>query len=276
MPNSPHSSWNLSSRHVALKAAPPRVFDAIHGNVHHHSPRCVHDQPLAAGRPDPPPRDRRLRHQRLELALARGLDRDHHPRGPFAEQRLVEPAPRLHRHLAADADTAVGPRAGHRPLRQRHHQPALGAIVSGRHEPGSHGGANRRLHPALPGTAGARHVSAIPSIASANCQRIWGRSGEPKFMRSVTPSGRPPAPDRLRAASHPAMAAPRRGSRKTWRPLPSVEIAIARRVPLMRSTAASEPGRTSVLVPTCWSYWRYAHSLDAMVGEPISRTSASP
>src|SRR5438046_584095 len=149
MPNSPHSSWNLSSRHVALKAAPPRVFDAIHGNVHHHSPRCVHDQPLAAGRPDPPPRDRRLRHQRLELALARGLDRDHHPRGPFAEQRLVEPAPRLHRHLAADADAAVGPRAGHRPLRQRHRQPALGAIVSGRHEPGSHGGANRRLHPAL-------------------------------------------------------------------------------------------------------------------------------
>jgi len=95
-------------------------------------------------------------------------------------------------------------------------------------------------------------------------------------MQSVTPSGRPPAHDTLRAASHTAMAAPRRGSRKTWRPLPSVDIAIARRVPLMRSTAASEPGRTSVFVPTCWSYWRNAHSLDAIVGAPIRRTSVSP
>ena len=62
-----------------------------------------------------------------------------------------------------------------------------------------------------------------------------------------------------------------RGSRKTWRPLPSVETASPRRVPLTRRTAASEPGRTSVLMPTCWSYWRYAQSLDAMVGEPEQR-----
>ena len=91
----------------------------------------------------------------------------------------------------------------------------------------------------------------MPSIASANCQRISGRSGEPKFKQSVTPRGAPPEQETLRAASHTAMAAPCRGSRKTWRPFPSVDTASARRVPLTRSTAASEPGRTSVLIPTC-------------------------
>ena len=88
-------------------------------------------------------------------------------------------------------------------------------------------------------------------MASANCQRISGRSGEPKFMQSVSPIGSPPAQDTLRAASQTAIAAPRRGSRNTCRPLPSVATASARRVPFTRSTAASEPGRTSVLIPTC-------------------------
>src|SRR2546425_267243 len=96
-------------------------------------------------------------------------------------------------------------------------------------------------------------------MASVNCQRISGRSGEPKFRQSVTPSGRPPAQETLRAASQTAMAAPRRGWRNTCRPLPSVEIARARRVPFTLSTAASEPGSTRVLIPTCWSYWRNAH-----------------
>src|SRR5436305_1664589 len=204
MPNRPHSSWNRSSsRHVALKAAPPRVFDAIHGHVHHHTSGRAHGQPLAAGRSDPAPGNRRLRHQCLELALLRRLDAHHHPRGPFAEQRLVEPTSALH-----------------------------------------------------------RDSSAIPSIACANCHRISGRSAEPKFMQSVTPRGRPPAHETLRAASHTASAPPRRGSRTTWRPLPTVETAIVRRVPLILNTAASEPGSTSVLVPTCWSYCRYAHSLE--------------
>src|SRR5438874_1176691 len=116
----------------------------------------------------------------------------------------------------------------------------------------------------------------MPSTASASCQRISGRSGEPKLRQSVTPSGRPPAHDTLRAASQTARAAPRRGSRKTWRPLPSTATAMARRVPFTRRTLASEPGSTSVLMPTCWSYCRYAHSLDAIAGEPSSATSASP
>src|SRR5262249_18579349 len=81
--------------------------------------------------------------------------------------------------------------------------------------------------------------------------RISGRSGEPKFKQSVTPRGSPPEHETLRAASHTAIAAPCRGSRKTWRPLPSVETARARRVPLTRRTAAAEPGKTRVLIPTC-------------------------
>src|SRR2546427_7407857 len=63
-------------------------------------------------------------------------------------------------------------------------------------------------------------------------------------MQSVTPTGVAPEQETLRAASHTAMAAPRRGSRKTWRPLPSVDTASARGVPFTRRTAASEPGRT--------------------------------
>src|SRR2546429_4612261 len=50
----------------------------------------------------------------------------------------------------------------------------------------------------------------MPSTASASCHRISGRSGEPKFRQSVTPPGRAPAQETFRAASHTAMAAPRR------------------------------------------------------------------
>ncbi|PYM76941.1 MAG: hypothetical protein DME03_07375 [Candidatus Rokuibacteriota bacterium] len=129
--------------------------------------------------------------------------------------------------------------------------------------------------PPTTGSSSAWHASVMPSMASANCQRISGRSGEPKFRQSVTPRGSPPEQDTLRAASHTAMAAPIRGSRKTWRPLPSVETAMARGVPFTRSTAASEPGRIKVLIPTCWSYWRNAHSLDAIVGDPSRPISAA-
>ena len=95
-------------------------------------------------------------------------------------------------------------------------------------------------------------------------------------MQSVTPTGVAPEQETLRAASHTAMAAPRRGSRKTWRPLPSVDTASARGVPFTRRTAASEPGRTRVLIPTCWSYWRKTHSLDPMLGDAQRARSASP
>ncbi len=49
--------------------------------------------------------------------------------------------------------------------------------------------------------------------------------------------------------------------------------AIAFRVPRSRSTAASEPGPTTVLVRTVLSYCSYTHRLDAMEGESRSRRS---
>src|SRR5947199_95846 len=49
----------------------------------------------------------------------------------------------------------------------------------------------------------------MPSTASASCHRISGRSGEPNFRQSVTPPGRAPAQETIRAASHTAMTAPR-------------------------------------------------------------------
>ena len=94
----------------------------------------------------------------------------------------------------------------------------------------------------------------MPATASLNCHRISGRSGEPKLRQSVSPSGRAPLTDRLRAASATAIAAPARGSRYTKRALQSVVTATPVRVPLMRRTPASEPGSTSELIPTCWSY----------------------
>ena len=48
---------------------------------------------------------------------------------------------------------------------------------------------------------------------------------------------------------------PRRGSSHVRRPLPSSEIAIARRDGVSRTTPASPPGRTTVPEPTSWSYW---------------------
>src|SRR5262247_2707139 len=119
MPNNPHSSWNRSSsRHVALKSAPPRVFDAIYGHVHHHRPRRTDAQPLATGDPDPAPGNRGFRHERLELALSLRLDAHHDARRSLAEQRLVESAPDVDRYLASDRNTRA--RSGHTRFGERH------------------------------------------------------------------------------------------------------------------------------------------------------------
>src|SRR2546426_8242490 len=67
MPNNPHSSWNRSSsRHVALKSAPPRAFDPVQRDIHDRLGSEPEREPVAPGGPDPPPRDGRLRHQRSE------------------------------------------------------------------------------------------------------------------------------------------------------------------------------------------------------------------
>src|SRR5437773_9639807 len=94
MPNTPHSSWNLSSRHVTFKAPPPRVLEPAEIGVDNRGRTTPDPEPLAAGRSDPSPRDRRLGHQRLELQRAHRIDRHDDPRRPFAEQRQIRPPDR--------------------------------------------------------------------------------------------------------------------------------------------------------------------------------------
>ena len=67
--------------------------------------------------------------------------------------------------------------------------------------------------PLTTGTSSARHASAMPRVASANCHMISGRSGLPKFRQSVRPSGSPPTQETLRAHSATASRAPSYGSR---------------------------------------------------------------
>src|SRR5438093_11445105 len=101
-PNTPHSSWNRSSsRHVTLKSAPPRALDPVQRDIHDRLRPEPEHQPVAARRADPAPRDRRLRHQRLELAHPRGLHGNHHARRPLAEEHLVATAGRIERRLQA-------------------------------------------------------------------------------------------------------------------------------------------------------------------------------
>src|ERR1700723_3750102 len=113
-----------------------------------------------------------------------------------------------------------------------------------------------------------RQASEIPSIASENCHITSGFSGLPKFRQFVAAMGRAPVQATLRAASTTACIAPRRGSRKHQRPLPSVAREIARLVSFRRSTAASpDPGPTRVFVRTMESYCSVIQYFDAIVGE---------
>ena len=121
-----------------------------------------------------------------------------------------------------------------------------------------------RLGDALDGLA--RTARGSPGARGAEVQAVASRR-----------AARHPRTTRCGPPRTPPCAAPRRGSRKTVAPVAVGRARrSARRVPFTRSTAASEPGSTSVLIPTCWSYWRNAHCLEAMVGEASSSTSASP
>ena len=79
----------------------------------------------------------------------------------------------------------------------------------------------------------------------SNCHMMSGRSGFPKFRQSVTPIGCARRSTlTFRAASATASMPPTYGFKRQYRLLPSVVTAKALFVPLMRTTAASEPGRT--------------------------------
>ena len=102
---------------------------------------------------------------------------------------------------------------------------------------------------------------------------------------SVIARGSAPTQLRLRAASATAAMAPRSGSRATQRFGQSTTAATPRLDAAMapspcwgrsRTTAASAPpGGTTVLTCTWWSYWRYTHRFEAMVGSS-SNSSRAP
>ena len=98
---------------------------------------------------------------------------------------------------------------------------------------------------------------AMPSIACASSQPISGFSGLPKLRQSVSASGSPPAQATFSAASITARQPAANGSRSPSGG-PSSETAMPR-VPSMRSTAASRPGRRTVREPTRWSYCSNTH-----------------
>src|ERR1700682_1335658 len=126
------------------------------------------------------------------------------------------------------------------------------------------------------GVPSSLHAAVSPSIASLNCHMTSGFSGLPKFRQLVAAMGRAPEEATLRAASATACIAPTRGFSWHQRPLPSVERAKARLVPLMRTTAASDaPGVASVFVRTMVSYCSVIQRLEAMVGDARSFTKFS-
>ena len=91
----------------------------------------------------------------------------------------------------------------------------------------------------------------------------------------MTARGRAPVAAIERAASATAIAAPRYGSHAQKNGLTSLLTAIAFRVPLIRRSAASPPGRSTVFVPTMWSYCVQIHDFSATLGEArITRRQA--
>src|SRR5439155_2131467 len=96
--------------------------------------------------------------------------------------------------------------------------------------------------PPVTGRPSARHASPRPRTASESCQKASGRVGSPKFKQFVTPSGRAPVIETLRAASATLIAAPRPGSSAATPWFASTDATSALLVPLMRSTGAPDPG----------------------------------
>lgn len=87
----------------------------------------------------------------------------------------------------------------------------------------------------------------------------------------MRPSGSAPTQARLAAHSRTASTAPAYGSHATLRPLPSIEMPIARSDSGSISTAASAcSGRRTVLDPTKESYCSKAQRLEATLGEASS------
>src|SRR6266700_5994547 len=132
MPKRPHSSWNLSSSSspsssgdMSLKAAPPRVSNTIDGHREHGRPAPLDHQGLASHSPYPPPGQRELAHEPLEVTLGLRPHRHHHPRWSLSEEAEIGPLrPRGQvdrgAYQARPADAALG---------HRHRHASLGTIM---------------------------------------------------------------------------------------------------------------------------------------------------
>ena len=125
--------------------------------------------------------------------------------------------------------------------------------------------------PPVTGSPRAMHASDRPRTASASCQNASGRVGSPKLRQFVTPSGRAPVIDTLRAASATDIAAPSHGSCWPTGALPSVVATSAFVVPLIRRTAAPRPGPATVLDWTFESYCSKTSRRDDRFGRPEER-----
>ena len=100
------------------------------------------------------------------------------------------------------------------------------------------------------------HASAMPSMTSEKAHITSGRSGDAKLRQFVTASGRAPTQTTLRAASATIRLRALARVDGAVAPVAVEHMASARRVSLMRTTAASAPGSTAVFVRTMWSYCR--------------------
>ena len=79
-----------------------------------------------------------------------------------------------------------------------------------------------------------------------------------------------------RAASATAIAPPRYGSSAQKNGFTSLFKARAFEVPLTRTRAASPPGRSTVFVPTMWSYCVQIHDFSATFGQDRILRRQSP
>ena len=112
----------------------------------------------------------------------------------------------------------------------------------------------------------------MPSIAPTNWPMISGRSGLPKFMLSVMRQRRRRRPRSGCASSRrpPARrrAPDRRGNSAACSRSPAPAPCRCRRT---RTTAASPPGRLTVLPITRWSYCSQIQRFEARSGQAMSR-----
>src|SRR5258706_375921 len=79
----------VASADISLKAAPPRARDAVQAQVHEARVTRADPESIAPDPSDETPRHPELAHQLLEVARPVRLDRDHHARRPFPEERQI-------------------------------------------------------------------------------------------------------------------------------------------------------------------------------------------